>query len=456
MNIIDDKQSAPELILSAWMEANIGPVQKLERQGRWRPCWFVDVMPSGSAEMLKLFVRGKRPGNWPPMPLRYESEVFQIFEAGGLRVPHVHGFIPDLPGIVMDFSRGRTDLKTAASDDDRSAIRGQLIDQMILMHRVDPRPFEAAGAPRPENDNEAALTYYRQIEQLFLGGRATPSPAAEFVRRWLNRNVPINDSGVRPVAVDAAQFLFEGRELTAMLDFEFAGLGDYHTDLAALRIRNRAEYIGDVDEMIRLYAARSGLQPDANRIRYHTAMIAILTPLQVARELAQPTAEIDYHEYIIWEAFCVLIALDCIAEIRGWHEPDFQPSGAPAPSRQRLSIDALALSVAHLPAADNFVRYRQDKQVRVLRYLSLADTWRDTFNEDYLTDAAAVLSDRPANWQEADRQLEAAVTNEDEAQEEFLLRLFTRRYLRQCFLLADPEDKVNYEQITTRMLPLTL
>ncbi len=38
---------------------------------------------------------------------------------------------------------------------------------MILMHRVDPELMQRAGAPRPDDDAEAGLTYYRLIEQSF-------------------------------------------------------------------------------------------------------------------------------------------------------------------------------------------------------------------------------------------------------------------------------------------------
>jgi len=447
-------ETSPEAIITRWIAEQIGPVAHIERQGRWRPCWLVDAERDGAK--LELFIRGDRPGDWPPMPLSYEAGVFRAFEASGLRVPHVHGFIEEIPAIVMDRARGVAGLHQAESEAARDSVRGQLMEQMVLMHRVDPAMLAAAGAPRPDSDDEAALTYYRLIEELFVDNRVAPAPAIEFVRRWLNRNVPANPDGARPVAVDAAQFLFEGDQLTAMLDFEFAGLGDYHTDLAALRIRNRAEYLGDVDRLIEDYARRSGLAIDPHRVRYHTAAIAILTPLQVAKELAQPTAQIDYHEYTIWNAFCILIALDCIAEMRGWSLETFMPAGEPAPSRNAVSAEALALSIVEGAVDDGFERYRLEKQARVLHYLARADGWRNAFERDFLDDAEALLGRRPGDWREADRLLEELVIADDPAQEEELLRLFTRRYLRECFLLADPEDRMNHEQLTTRMKPLDL
>jgi hypothetical protein len=65
-----------------------------------------------------------------------------------------------------------------------------------------------------------------------------------------------------------------------------------------------------------------------------------------------------------------------------------------------------------------------------------------------------VLGHRPPNWREAERLLEERVTLEDPADEEHLARLFTRHYIRECFLLADPEDTTNLTQLTTRLAPL--
>lgn len=447
-----DEARPEEAMITRWVEANIGPVDRIEREGRWRPCWHVDARIGD--EVRPLYVRGDRPGDWPPMPLDYECGVFRLFEQNGVRVPHVHGFIEELPGIVMDRVAGAPDLGRAKAEADRKSIRRQLIEQMLLIHQSDAAAMEAIGAPRADDDTESALTYYRLIEKLFTDNRVAPTPAVEFVRRWLNRNVPDNPDGVCPVTVDAAQFIFEGDRLTAMLDFEFAGIGDFHTDLAALRIRNRAEYIGDVDELVAYYAQVRGRALDYDRIRFHTAAIAILTPLQVARELATGPAGIDYHEYLVWNAFCVLIALDCIAEMRGWEGETFEPPDAVAASRQSKSLDVLAAKLIESGEGGEFARYQNEKSARVVRYAERASRYQPRFDGEYLDDAERLLGARPSDWTEADRLLEERVAREDPADDEPLLRLFTRRFLRECFLLADPEDEKNFEQITTRMAPL--
>jgi hypothetical protein len=439
-------------VITRWIEANLGAVEHIERMARWRPSWNANVRVKGV--LRPIHVRGDRPGNWPPMPLSYECRVFELFGQCGVRTPRVHGFIEELPGIVMDRAPGQPDLATAANEQDRETVRLQLMEQMGLIHQVDPAAMQAIGAERPDDDTEAALSHFRLIEQLFTANRVAPAPGVEFVRRWINRNVPANPDGVCPVTIDAAQFLFEGDRLTAMLDFEFAGLGDFHSDLAALRIRNRAEYIGDVDQLIADYSRIHRRQIDYHRIRYHTVVIGVLTSLQVARELATGPAGIDYHEYKVWDAFCMLIALDCIAEINGWDRamPDFDPDSGP--SRQSKSLDVLAAALTAAAGDAELDRYQAERNARVVRYAERASRFQPDFEAAFLADAAALLGERPGDWCNAERLLEERVVREDPADEQHLLRIFTRHYARECFLLADPEDQTNYQQLTSRMAPL--
>src|SRR5438046_865523 len=142
-----NSHTTPEAILRAWIEHNLGEVVRLERQGRWRPAWFVDVRKNG--QTLPLYVRGARSdATAQPQPLKFESDVFEIFGAGGVRAPKVYGFIEEMPAIVMSLEPGGPDL-SRASPRDRDAIWKQLVDEMIAIHKVDPDLMEKAGSPRP-------------------------------------------------------------------------------------------------------------------------------------------------------------------------------------------------------------------------------------------------------------------------------------------------------------------
>ena len=173
---------------------------------------------------------------------------------------------------------------------------------MRMIHEIDPARIEALGAPNPSDLREATLGCYRQVEQLYLDGDKLPSPDIEFVRRWVNRNAPVCEEGPAVITVDAGQFMFEGDELTGMVDLELVCIGDRHLDMAALRTRDLIEEIGDLESFYDLYHERGGLELDRDRIAFHYVTFAMLVPLQIAHELAHPELGPMHHEYFGWHA----------------------------------------------------------------------------------------------------------------------------------------------------------
>jgi len=440
-------------IIVSWVQKNIGPVVRVERQGRWRPAWFVDAVKDGRT--LPLYLRGDRGGRgWPHMPLSYENKVFKIFEAGGVRVPHIYGYIDEIPAIVMDAAPGRVNLRTADNESDRNAVRSQLIDQMILIHSIDPELLRAAGAPYMKSAHDRALFYYRGGEEIYLSHKRRPAPTIEFIRGWIDRNMPDFPEQPKVVTVDSGQFMFERDRLTAMLDFEFAGLGDPHVDLASLRARTRAEYLGDIDELYRWYAERTGEKVDINRIRFHSVAFGTLSSLQMLHEIAEPKTGHEIHVYMIWDVLQLKDSLDNIFEINGWAPETFVPPESGPGSRYANLMVSLQQWLAPDGVADETARYARLKQWRVLRFLRRADAYQPQFEDEYLSDIAAVTGRRPANWASGDEQLEAFVRKAGASEDEPLLRLFMRQLLRRAFLLSDPDDTDSYETLTTSMQPI--
>lgn len=441
--------SAVDATVRRWLQVNLGPVSHMERQGRWRPAWYADVLTTGGE--LSLYVRGDRGGDvhTQPQPLSFEYEVLKIFHQCGLRVPRVYGYIDDIKAIVMERLPGVPDVRNAASVDQRDGVTSQFVDQMILMHRVDPKRIAALGIHCPDDPVEVAMAYYRRIEPLYTSTKNRPEPAIEFVRGWLERNKPVAPDRPYTIAVDAGQFIHHGGELTALLDFEFVALGDYHSDLAVLRLRNRMERIGDIESIYRQYAERSGLVVDLDRIRYHTVIHGVIPPMHMADNLGKPIADMDYVQYSTWNAVWLRVALESIAEINGWEPEVFEPPSTGNTSRYAVVVDAMAADFQRHQAGDELARYQRDKNLRTLRFLHRTDAYQPGFEKAYLAEVAAITGASPENWQEADAVLEEHILRAGPEQDEALLRICWRQLLRQCFLLSDPMDTTNNELLLT-------
>ncbi len=391
-----------EAAVVEWIAANIGPVVRISRQGRWRPAWF--VLAERDGVRLELYVRGARGASFPPMPLSYEAEVLAVFAEEGIRVPKVFGFIPAIPAIVMERVPGRPNIATAESDVIRGQLRKQLADEMRKIHAIAPQRLETIGAPNSDDRREAGLLPYRAIEQLYLNGDRLPSPDVEFVRRWIDRNIPDCEEGPAVITVDAGQFLFDGDRLTGMVDLELACIGDRHIDMAALRTRDRIEEIGDLEEFYDLYHQMGGIKLDRDRIAFHWVTFAMMVPLQIAHDLAHPKGNAQYHEYLGWHARAMDDTLKDIARIIRIELPDYALPPA-APGRAGMLLEAMISVVDDMLATDDYQHYRRQDLSLALKYAMDTSARQTSLEQEYLDELEGLTGVRPRSAWEGDVQL---------------------------------------------------
>jgi aminoglycoside phosphotransferase (APT) family kinase protein len=409
----------------AWIEKEIGPVLAITRQGRWRPAWFVDAEKNGAP--MPLYVRGGRGAkNFPPMPLAYEADVLKLFAKHGVRVPHVHGVIEDIPAIVMDRLPGRPNIATAENDHQRARLRLELAEQMRKIHEIDPAHLVALGAATSEDPREVSLLHYRQIEKLYLEGDSLPSPDIEFARAWLNRNAPACVEGPAVLTVDAGQFMFEGDEITGLLDLELACVGDRHVDLAALRTRDRIEEIGDLDSFYDLYRQCGGIALDRDRIAYQWVTFAMLTPLQIANDQAHPEKYADYHAYFTWH---VTLMDDVLKDIARLCDVTLERYVVPeaTPDRTNLLLQALISVVEALPASDDYESYRRFDLALALKYVADFTARARVLEREYLDDVEALTGRRPRDAWDGDVQMVEFVRGAGPERDAAILQLLYRR-----------------------------
>ncbi|MDJ0490737.1 phosphotransferase family protein [Rhodococcus qingshengii] len=186
----------------------------------------------------------------------------------------------------------------------RSELAPQFIKNLALIHNIDWRQEElpSFAEPRP-NSQQSALWQINWISRVWRDDKIHASPVAAIAERWLRRNLPTN-SDVSMIHGDyrTGNFLFdeESREITAILDWEWAHLGDFHEDLGwmlqdlyASTDDNQRLICGLLtrEEMIEAYESASGRTVDLKTLRWYEIFcaykcyaITLATSIKAARD----------------------------------------------------------------------------------------------------------------------------------------------------------------------------
>lgn len=444
-----------EEAINRWFRQNLdASVTRIERQGRWRPAWFVDAESGGKP--LQCYVRGDRTESFLPYGLRREHAIHALLEQGGLRVAHIYGFIEDLPGTVMARVPGAPNLGTSDNEAHRQSVLRQLAEQMTLMHALDPQPFVEAGLDLPVEPRAVTLSLFQDFYDNYARHRTRPDPGLEFASQWVMRNAPPAAEPARVIACDAGQFLFEDDRLTAMMDFELSALGDPMMDLAAMRIRGQWEDLGHLPDFYKLYEQASGRNVDLDKVRFHTAGFslsgALASAICMERFLAAPSANADYVEYQSWVIWELKQALEAIGECMGL---SLQLPAMPEPATTRSSeaIFALKAALDADPATDDISAYHRRVQRSIADHLDMLSQYGEAFDRAYLADAEPLLGRPVETTGDADRMLEDLVMASGGEMDEALLRVLHARTCRQGYLIAVP-GSYYIKGLTELLLPI--
>jgi aminoglycoside phosphotransferase (APT) family kinase protein len=139
------------------------------------------------------------------------------------------------PGFVMNRVEGLSDIVALLHPENPAASRAvaeHLADATARLHAVDwrARGVDFLPIPAPESVAREQVAYWRD---LYLRHRMEPLPVMAHAFRWLSDHAPAAE---RIVLVHGdmrfGNFLYRGAEITALLDWEMAHLGDPAEDVA--------------------------------------------------------------------------------------------------------------------------------------------------------------------------------------------------------------------------------
>ncbi len=137
------------------------------------------------------------------------------------------------PTIIMERVAGVTDilaLRAPEPADRNRAVALEFADAAAKLHAVD---IGGMGFLHSTTQETAATEQIALWEAQFLKHRMEPHPAIAFAFQWLRAHQPVAER-ISLVHGDYrfGNFLFEGKRITALLDWEMAHLGDPVEDIA--------------------------------------------------------------------------------------------------------------------------------------------------------------------------------------------------------------------------------
>lgn len=165
----------------------------------------------------------------------------------------------------------------------RDKIKGQFLDYLVEIHRYDWRTRPLPGFEVPDADpKQAARWAYNYWRELWEVDEGEPRPVMSLATQWLADNMPDTAELVMLHGdYRTGNYLFDeaSGEITALLDWELARIGDYHEDLGWVLMEIfgsfdndgtfRASDLFEREEFITEYEHRSGRTVNRETLHYY-------------------------------------------------------------------------------------------------------------------------------------------------------------------------------------------
>lgn len=369
----DRNSLEPDLI--RWVEAEAGGVvQRMKRLpgGNRREAWAIDVRGKDGPHALFLRYDPLDPATTGDVfTIPREASVYRLLAGSGVAVPRLVALHGDRQAMLTERIRGDSDFGRLRDIDVKRAVSLDVVRHLAHLHGLDTKPLIASA---PDLALRMPVLVRREIATWEALYRKTGSvdPLIEFGFRWLLGNVPGTDEPAVVVHGDAGpgNFLFEGSEVTALLDWELSHFGDPMEDLAWLSMRTNLEPFPDFPACMAEYEHAAGRTIDFERLLY----CRVLVEWKVA-VIRHRNAGEDLANSLISRAVCRRLLVEAIAAAVGHSLPAYRPVEAPRDRKGEYFDTALSyLREIVTPAITDPVAKRKAKSVaRIIKYLQEAD-----------------------------------------------------------------------------------
>lgn len=388
--------------VTAWVQDILGvPVTAFARLtgGNRRQAWLVQANTPAHRYFLRIDP-GQAVDSEDPYSLEREADVYRALAGTEVRIASLLAAGGPAHALLVDLVPGDASYRSASTAD-RGSLADDLADQLATLHALDPGRLQL-GALGPV----ASVRDHICRELVAWTGmyRATgrSDPLAEAALSWLSANVP--GAAERSVLVhgDAGpgNFLHSGGKITALIDWEFAHLGDRHEDLAWVSMRDVLEPLPSFPDFVRRYQRRSGLPVDPVRLRYHRVLVQLRVVVVRLRDEGI-SANGDLANSLISRALNRRLLLEALTDAMGLPLPAVaEPAAQPLPDDLGRILDVLLddLRTEVLPAlAEPRARAKVKSIARLVKYLIAGVRYRPGFAAAQLAGLARVLGHQPVD-----------------------------------------------------------
>jgi aminoglycoside phosphotransferase (APT) family kinase protein len=288
--------------LGAWLTEEVGDtvtIGSLRRTsaGYSRENWLFDATWGGVAHHL--IARRDPVGSVLDTDRKVETEVLAAMAATNVPVPNLRWVDLDgrwlgRPAIVMDVVPGVCDgfvLNGALPLDQRADIARRMYDHLAHIHQVDWRALglHTVLADPGERAADAALDdWERQLREV----QRDPEPELAYVIAWLRAHAP---ASARTVLLHGdfkpGNVLLDGDDVSAVLDWETAHLGDPHEDLGwvtnPLRAgEHRIPEVWEPPHLLDRWSATTGWPVDPDAVHWWQVLANVKLAVIVLRGAA--------------------------------------------------------------------------------------------------------------------------------------------------------------------------
>ncbi len=291
--------------LVEWVEDQTGATVVSTRRnfgGGSRATWFVDAERAG--EPLALVVRnesGEGAFSGSVLSLAREGAVYHALRSTPVRIPRLYGATDDGQALLIERVPGTADL-ARLSHDERESVLLEFVDALAELHAVDVDSLSLDGFTRPESAADHALAELDLWGGLAREVGGTDDPEITYALAWLRGHPPTTVERTVLVQGDTGpgNFVAAGGHLTALVDWEFAHMGDAMDDLAWLEYRlRRTADAPSFDALVDRYGSRTGLVVDRDAIAYYAVLVQVRCAITTARTIARGGGAVGLSGYLV-------------------------------------------------------------------------------------------------------------------------------------------------------------